>query len=63
MMFRYSLGLEAEAKAVENAVRKVLDAKELGGYGMLTKDLGGESSTTEIGDAVVKALEEELAKL
>jgi 3-isopropylmalate dehydrogenase len=63
MMFRYSLGLEAEALAIENAVRRVLDDKSVGGYGMLTKDLGGGSSTTEIGAAVVRALTEELAKL
>lgn len=63
MMFRYSLGMEAEALAVENAVRRVLDDKANGGYGMLTKDLGGSNSTTEVGDAVVKALGEELDKL
>ncbi len=63
MMLRYSLGLEPEALAVENAVRKVLDDKSAGGYGMLTTDLGGSSSTTEIGAAVVMALTAELDKL
>lgn len=63
MMFRYSLGLEAEARAVENAVRKVLDDKSVGGYGLLTKDLGGSASTTEVGDAVVQAIKAELEKI
>jgi 3-isopropylmalate dehydrogenase len=52
MMLRYSLNLPAEAKAVEDAVRKVLDG------GLRTKDLGGEASTKETGDACAEALEE-----
>lgn len=53
LLLRYSLGLEKEASAVELAVRKVLDDKNLGGLGIRTRDLGGESSTTEFGDRVV----------
>jgi 3-isopropylmalate dehydrogenase len=56
MLLRYSLRLEKPAKAIENAVRKVLDLKEQGGYGMRTKDLGGTASTKDIGDAVARAL-------
>ncbi|OMH78463.1 putative aconitate hydratase [Zancudomyces culisetae] len=56
MLLRYSLGREAEANAIEQAVRKVLDDDELNGYGMRTRDLGGECTTTQMGDAVVRAL-------
>ncbi|KAJ3349619.1 3-isopropylmalate dehydrogenase [Entophlyctis luteolus] len=56
LMLRYSFGMEKEAKAVEDAVRKVLDDKAIGGLGLRTKDLGGNATTTEIGDAVVSEL-------
>lgn len=52
MMLRYSLNLPAEAKAVEDAVRAAIDA------GLRTKDMGGSASTAEMGDAVVKQLNE-----
>ncbi|KAK9447930.1 Isopropylmalate dehydrogenase-like domain-containing protein [Limtongia smithiae] len=58
MMLRLSLNLRAEAEAVETAVRKVLDMPEDGGYGLRTGDLGGQASTSDIGDAVVRALNE-----
>lgn len=50
LMFRYSLGMEDEARRVEDAVRKVLDS------GIRTPDLGGEAGTREVGDAIVSAL-------
>ncbi|KAI8143912.1 3-isopropylmalate dehydrogenase [Fennellomyces sp. T-0311] len=50
MMLRYSLGFEKEAKAVEDAVRNVLDS------GARTKDLGGNASTTEIGEKITEVL-------
>ena len=56
MMLRYSLGLEQQAKAVEAAVRKVLDSEDLDGFGMRTKDLGGNASTQAIGDKIVQVL-------
>lgn len=56
MMLRYTFAMEAEAKAVEDAVRKVLDAPSIGGKGLWTRDLGGSASTTEMGDAVVEVL-------
>ncbi|KAG6332163.1 hypothetical protein ID866_6922 [Astraeus odoratus] len=56
MLLRYSLGLEKEAQAVESAVRKVLDHKSVGGYGARTADLGGETTTKELGDMVVEVL-------
>lgn len=62
MMLRYSLGCGAQAELIEQAVKKVLDAKDIGGHDLRTKDLGGESSTSEIGDAVVQVLEELLKK-
>ncbi|CAO3581181.1 unnamed protein product [Absidia cylindrospora] len=57
LLLRYSLGFEKEAVAVEQAVRKVLDA------GVRTRDLHGESSTTEVGDKVAEALAGLLEKL
>ncbi|KAH6964276.1 hypothetical protein DER45DRAFT_583224 [Fusarium avenaceum] len=51
MLLRYSLNLPEEAKAVEDAVRVALDG------GLRTKDLGGNATTKEVGDAVVKELE------
>ncbi|KAF8622173.1 hypothetical protein AX15_007288 [Amanita polypyramis BW_CC] len=56
MLLRYSLGLERPAKAIEDAVRKVLDLPETGGYGLRTRDLGGEVDTTSLGDKVVDTL-------
>ncbi|ROT38546.1 3-isopropylmalate dehydrogenase [Sodiomyces alkalinus F11] len=50
MMLRYSLNLPKEAQAVEDAVKNVLDA------GLRTKDIGGSTSTVEVGDAIVKEL-------
>ncbi|KAJ4229835.1 3-isopropylmalate dehydrogenase [Fusarium solani] len=50
MLLRYSLNLPEEAKAVEEAVRAVLDG------GLRTKDLGGNANTKEVGEAVVKEL-------
>ncbi len=56
LMLRFSLGLEKEAAAIENAVRKVIDD------GLRTGDIfsGAEGTrkvgTKEIGDAIVAAL-------
>jgi 3-isopropylmalate dehydrogenase len=53
MLLRHSLGLEAEARAVEGAVSKVLDA------GVLTADLaprGSAVGTRAAGQAVLDAL-------
>ena len=36
MMFRYSFGMVREADAIEKAVEKVLDAKEIGGLELRT---------------------------
>ncbi len=54
MLLRHSLGLDSEAKAVEDAVQKVLDS------GLRTADLsGGQRSlgTNEMTNAVVAAIE------
>lgn len=56
MLLRYSLGLEKPAKAIEDAVRKVLDDTEQGGAGYRTADLGGQHKTGEVGDKVVEIL-------
>ncbi|GAA5919293.1 hypothetical protein JCM6882_007827 [Rhodosporidiobolus microsporus] len=56
LMLRYSFGKEDEAKLVEEAVRVVLDDEKSGGFGFKTKDLGGEKTTTEVGDKVVEVL-------
>ena len=50
MLLRHSLGLEAEAAAIEAAVDRVLDA------GVVTRDLGGEAGTREVTAAVLAAL-------
>jgi 3-isopropylmalate dehydrogenase len=61
MLLRFSLGLDKQAEAVEQAVRKVLDASSSGGFGLRTKDLGGEATTKEIGDKIVSVLESSLS--
>ena len=50
MLLRHSLGLEAEAGAVEAAVSSALDR------GVLTPDLGGKASTSEAGAAVRESI-------
>jgi 3-isopropylmalate dehydrogenase len=50
MMLQYSLQLPAESKAVEEAVRRTIEK------GIRTKDIGGTSSTVEVGDAVAEEL-------
>ncbi|KAJ8515333.1 hypothetical protein ONZ45_g7222 [Pleurotus djamor] len=56
MLLRYSLGLDKQAKAVEDAVRKVLDDTNIGGHGLRTKDLGGSATTNEMGEKIVETL-------
>jgi len=55
MMLKYSLNLHGESVAVEEAVRKTIEK------GIRTKDIGGTSSTVEVGncvaDELMKALE------
>ncbi|SGY66554.1 BQ5605_C004g02685 [Microbotryum silenes-dioicae] len=62
LMCRYSLGLEREAQAIEEAVRIVLDDEDKGGFGYRTKDLGGDKSTPQVGDKVVEVLKGLLQK-
>jgi 3-isopropylmalate dehydrogenase len=62
MLLRYSLGLDKQAKAVEDAVRRVLDDKAEGGHGLRTADLGGKITTVEIGDKIVEVLKELLSQ-
>jgi 3-isopropylmalate dehydrogenase len=57
MMLQYSLRLPAESKAVEEAVRRTIES------GIRTQDIGGTSSTVEVGDAVAAELKKVLAKL
>jgi 3-isopropylmalate dehydrogenase len=54
MLLQYSLNRPAEAKAIEVAVRNVIEA------GIRTGDIGGKAKTTEVGDAVVAELEKVL---
>ncbi|RXW25263.1 hypothetical protein EST38_g631 [Candolleomyces aberdarensis] len=56
MLLRYSLGLEKPAKAIEESVRKALDSEDAGGLGLRTADLGGKSSTKELGDKIIELL-------
>jgi 3-isopropylmalate dehydrogenase len=46
MLLRHSLGLEAEAVAIEHAVEAAIDE------GARTRDLGGALSTSEMGAAI-----------
>jgi 3-isopropylmalate dehydrogenase len=50
MLLRHSLGNDEAAGRIERAVSQAIDA------GFITRDLGGESSTTECGTAVVDRL-------
>ncbi|KZT71464.1 3-isopropylmalate dehydrogenase [Daedalea quercina L-15889] len=60
LLLRYSLGLDKYAQAIENAVRKVLDNKDIGGFELRSADLGGSVKTTEIGDKIVEVLKASL---
>ncbi|EXJ73304.1 3-isopropylmalate dehydrogenase [Cladophialophora psammophila CBS 110553] len=51
MMLLYSLNMARESVLVEQAVRAVIDK------GIVTRDIGGENSTVEVGDAVARELE------
>lgn len=51
LMFQYSFGLLAEARAIEAAVSNVIES------GVKTGDIGGKASTSEVGDAVAAELE------
>ncbi len=57
MMLQYSLQLPAESKAVEEAVRRTIEK------GIRTKDIGGTSSTVEVGNAVAEELKIVLKEL
>ncbi|KAH6679901.1 3-isopropylmalate dehydrogenase [Plectosphaerella plurivora] len=61
MMLRYSFNMKAQADAVDEAVRVVLDSREAGGREIRTGDIGGQNTTAEVGDAVAAALAEILA--
>ncbi|HWP30115.1 MAG TPA: 3-isopropylmalate dehydrogenase [Fimbriimonadales bacterium] len=50
MMLRYSFGMTSEADAIEKAVNEVLES------GVRTPDLGGNASTSMVGDAVTAHL-------
>ena len=52
LLLRHSLGLEAEAAAVEAAVDQVLR------HGPHTRDIGGSAGTASVCDAVLAAIEE-----
>ncbi|GMM32698.1 3-isopropylmalate dehydrogenase [Saccharomycopsis crataegensis] len=55
MMLRLSLDMSKEADAVELAVKQVIDS------GISTGDLGGENSTSEVGDAIAANIKKILA--
>jgi 3-isopropylmalate dehydrogenase len=50
MMFKYSLCLPELALAIDKAVESVIES------GVRTKDIGGQASTTEMGDAITAEL-------
>lgn len=51
LMMQYSFNRIGEAKIIETAVRNVIES------GVRTGDIGGKSSTQEVGDAVAAELE------
>jgi len=51
MMLKYSLCEPELAKAVDTAVKNSIE------NGLSTSDIGGKSTTKEVGDAVAKELE------
>jgi len=55
MLLRHSLGLEAEAKAVERAVSDAVAS----GAGARTKDLGGSATTASAADEILSRLASE----
>ncbi|CCF59999.1 hypothetical protein KAFR_0I02200 [Kazachstania africana CBS 2517] len=55
MMCKLSLNLTKEGNAIEEAVKRTIDA------GIKTGDLGGKNTTTEVGNAVAKFVKEILA--
>ncbi|KAF5138304.1 3-isopropylmalate dehydrogenase [Metarhizium anisopliae] len=62
MLLRYSCLLTNEAAAIESAVQRVFEPKEAGGFGIRTKDMGGNAGTREVGDAVCQVLRELLSR-
>ena len=56
LLLRYSLNLTEEALAIEKAVEKVLDGKDIGGEEVRTGDLRGKATTTECGEAICNVL-------
>ncbi|HEY8328372.1 MAG TPA: 3-isopropylmalate dehydrogenase [Rhodanobacter sp.] len=52
LLLRHSLGLEAEAVAIESAVEQVLH------HGPHSRDIGGHAGTDEVRDAVLAAIED-----
>jgi len=52
LLLRHSLGLEAEAVAIESAVEQVLR------HGPHSRDIGGSAGTDEVRDAVLAAIED-----
>lgn len=63
LMLRYSCGLGFLADAIDQAISVALDDKEAGGLEVRTGDIGGSASCTEMGDAVVTALQPILDKM
>lgn len=51
MMFKYSLCLPQYAAQIDEAVKRAID------NGVRTRDIGGDASTSQVGDAVAAELE------
>jgi 3-isopropylmalate dehydrogenase len=51
MMLQYSLARPAEARLVETAVKNAIES------GARTADIGGKSTTSQVGDAIAAELE------
>lgn len=56
MMFKYSLCLPELAQKIDEATKITIDK------GVRTKDIGGDSTTSQVGDAIAAELENLLKK-
>lgn len=52
MMLELTFDMHKEGAAVREGVRKVLESKEFGGLEIRTRDLRGNNTTQEVGDAI-----------
>ena len=57
LLLRHSLGLEAEAGCIEDAVNVTLDR------GILTPDLGGKATTRDVAESILEVIQKSVAQV